>query len=405
MTIVYLNPIGDIGGAEKSLLTLLDVMGKSAPTINRHVILGSHGPLVEQINSLGASVEVLPFPGSLRAMGDSGLRHMRDHIRFLAAVPFMLAGVCLYILRLRKQLRSLRPAIVHTNGMKMHLLGALGKPTTAKLIWHIRDYPSRRPVMRHLLRLLASRSTLAIANSKSVANDVKRTLATDAVVQIYNAIDTCYFRPSVMDAVFLDDLCGLPAAVPGTIRVGMVGTYARWKGQDVFIRAAALVQLSRPVRFYVVGGPIYSTNGAQFSEGELRGLARSLAVDKQLGFVPFQRDIRRVYQSLDVVVHASTLPEPFGLVIAEAMSAGKPVVIADAGGASELFTDGIDGLGFPPGRADLLAARIQSLIDNDMFRTQLGEAARLKATTAWSLSRMGDEMMTAYRAALAVQPV
>src|SRR5262249_13053440 len=68
------------------------------------------------------------------------------------------------------------------------------------------------------------------------------------------------------DGAALDRLAGLEVAPPGTARVGLVATYARWKGQEVFLQAASQVD----ARFYVVGGPVYRTRGSQFSLEELR---------------------------------------------------------------------------------------------------------------------------------------
>ena len=64
-----------------------------------------------------------------------------------------------------------------------------------------------------------------------------------------------------------------------------------------------------------------------------------------VGFVPFVEDPVPVYRALDVVLHASTQPEPFGLTVVEAMACGRAVVVSAAGGAAELFTDGVDALG------------------------------------------------------------
>src|SRR4051812_6736193 len=73
------------------------------------------------------------------------------------------------------------------------------------------------------------------------------------------------------------------------------------------------------------------------------------------GFVPFQARVEAVYRALDVVVHASTRPEPFGLTIAEAMACGRPLVAARAGGAAELFEDEVEALGLPEVSAGALA--------------------------------------------------
>ncbi len=165
-----------------------------------------------------------------------------------------------------------------------------------------------------------------------------------------NAVDTDHFAPAEHDGAELDRLAGLEPAGPGVVRVGLVATYANWKGHDVFLDALArLPATGPPVRGYIVGGPIYATAGSQFTRDELEQRAAANGLAGRFGFVPFQTDPADVYRMLDVAVHASTRPEPFGLTIAEAMSCGKPVVVSAAGGAAELFTPEYDGLGHTPG--------------------------------------------------------
>ena len=110
-------------------------------------------------------------------------------------------------------------------------------------------------------------------------------------------------------------------APAGTVRVGLVATFATWKGHDVFLDAAARVPADVPARFYVVGGPIYRTAGSQAAMGDLKAQGRS----------PGPRRPRRLHRpsarprtgaaagGSDVdSLHASTLlPRPFGRVIVE----------------------------------------------------------------------------------------
>jgi len=81
-----------------------------------------------------------------------------------------------------------------------------------------------------------------------------------------------------------------------------------------------------------------------------------MKIENRVGFVPFQDNPADVYRALDIVVHASTKPEPFGRTIVEAMACGKPVIAAQTGGAAELFTHDHDAVGVPPGDPAALAA-------------------------------------------------
>jgi glycosyltransferase involved in cell wall biosynthesis len=84
-------------------------------------------------------------------------------------------------------------------------------------------------------------------------------------------------------------------------------------------------------------------------------------------------------RALDVVVHSSTQPEPFGLVIAEGQAAGRAVIVSAAGGAHELVTDGVDALTHVPGDAAGLARSIERLVTDSALRARLGIAARQSA--------------------------
>jgi glycosyltransferase involved in cell wall biosynthesis len=113
--------------------------------------------------------------------------------------------------------------------------------------------------------------------------------------------------------------------------------------------------------------------------------------------VPFQADPAGVYRGLDVVVHASTRPEPFGLTIAEAMACGRAVVVSRSGGAAELFEDGVDAVGIPPRDPEALAAVVEKLVRRTTERSRLGTAARQTAVTRFGDDRYGEQLLDLYR--------
>ncbi len=207
-------------------------------------------------------------------------------------------------------------------------------------MWHVRDFIGQRAVMAHVLRAVAWRPASLLAISRSVADDVAAALGRDDATVIYNGIDTGRFTPDG-ERADLDALAELGPCPTGAARVGLVATYARWKGQAHFLDAAARVARDGGrdlARFYVVGGRTYATEDSQFSRDELRAEIAKRGLEGIAGLVPFQNDPAGAYRALDVVVHASTRPEPFGRTIAEAMVCAKPVVAAREGGAAELVS-------------------------------------------------------------------
>ncbi len=381
------------------LLQILAALGRSRPAWPLHVVLPGTGPLADRAVALGAQVVAVPMPLSLSRLGDWGMtgRGSALALRLLRAA----ADLPAYERRLREVLSVIGPDVLHTNGFKAHIVGARARRTCRGLVWHVHEYAGDRPMTRRLLRRYARRAGAIVANSESVAADVRGITGPAADVRvIYNAVDLVRFS-AAGPVIDLDARCGLVRAPAGTVRVGLVATFSRWKGHETFLRAMAALRPRLPVRGYVVGGALYDTDGSQHSAEEVRALATSLGLDGRVGFTGFVDSVDGVMRALDVVVHASTRPEPFGLVIAEAMACGRAVITSGTGGAAELVRDGIDAVTHRPGDPADLASRIERLVDDAPLRARLGRAARDTAVRRFDAARLGDEFAGTYEAAVA----
>lgn len=394
--ILFANPVAALGGAELFLLEMLEELRELAPEWELHLVCGADGPLLQRASSLGVTCHIMPFPPAFARLGDSALCNgTRSRISHKLGMAIRLArsvcGVWTYSRRLKKLIARIQPLLVQSNGLKFHILMALCMAKTAKLVWFMHDFPSSRPVARLLVAKLAHRASLILANSKSVAQDCRKLVPTGRVEVVYCGLNLSQFSPGPSEGQWLDALAGSRLTTAGKLRVGLVATYARWKGQDIFLRAAAdLVARSEVlnVHFYIIGGPIYDTAGSQYSRSELEGLAKSLDITDAVSFVPFQEDVARVFRSLDVVVHASRVPEPFGRTILEAMACERPVIATAAGGAAEIITPGHDAIGVPPGSVSALRDAICECARNTRFRHSLASNARARAS-CFSRRRMG----------------
>lgn len=406
MRITLISPVGVVGGAERVLLAGIRSVRDARPDAEFHVLLLGDGPLRGEVERLGASVAVVPLPASLARLGDADTRGPQT-VAGLARFGRALVGGAVPTFRFARQLRAAlrrsRPDLIHSHGLKTHALAALLRPPGVPVVWHIHDFIGSRPVMVRLLRRLVTPTSHGIAISEAVRRNVGDHLPALTVAVVLNAVDTDHFTPGDGEGAALDRQAGLePVAAPEVIRVGLVATFARWKGQDVFLAALAqLIAADRPIRGYVIGGPIYSRPGSQWQPNELQDRARALGLAQHVGFVSFQADPLVVYRALDIVVHASTSPEPFGLTIGEAMACGRPVVVADAGGATEVMTPDQDGLTHTPGDATGLAAAVARLVGDPDLRGRLGDAARRSALSRLRLDRFGQQVAAVYARALA----
>jgi glycosyltransferase involved in cell wall biosynthesis len=400
MRVVYLNPSGQLGGAEVSLLDMLASLRAFQPDWSLRLITGEDGPLVSKAIALGVPTDILPFHASVARLGDAGAGGPAGHARSRSSLLFDLIksgpSVLSYLHQLRRTLLKLQPDLIHTNGFKMHALGAWARPGNVPVIWHVHDYASARPLMARALRRLAKRCALALANSRSVAEDLRAVCGERLTVEtIYNGIDLESFSP-VGKILDLDALAGLPPAPPETVRVGMLATLALWKGHRTFLEALSRLPSHLPVRGYIMSGALYRTEGSQDSLVELKSLAERLGIAGRVGFTGFLDQPAAAVRSLDIVVHASTQPEPFGLVIAEGMACGRAVIISEAGGARELFEPEINALGHPPGDVARLAERIGQLATDENLRARLGAAGRANAVRRFNRDRLATELTGVY---------
>lgn len=388
MRVVYLSPVGVIGGAERVLLTLIDAMAASGAGVQPVVITLADGPLVTELRLRNVETIVVPLSAGLQSLGDSGGGGVGQVGRLLMALP-ALAGT---VSALAAVMRRCRPNVIHTNGIKAHLLGCLVAPRGVSVVWYLHDFTGERRLAPWLLRMVAGRVGSAVAISEAVGTDARRYLPSVPVTVIPNGIDLNRWTPGVGDGAWLDKQAGF--ADSASVRVGLVATYALWKGHDTFLQAASLMGPMPGVRFFVIGGPIYAT-GAQQTRTELQAMAHRLGLN--VGFVPYQNDMAAVYRALDVVVHASKRPEPFGLVIAEAMACGRAVVVSRGGGAVELFSEGVDAVGHVMGDANDLARVLGGLVADRDRRDRLGQAAAVSACQRFGATRQATAMAELYQ--------
>jgi len=399
MRVAFLSVSAEMGGSEAVLLELIRGLRRLAPDVDPVIVVPRDGPLAARARQAGAEVRVLPMPAALAGFGEWSLQRHAGLARRSAALVSAAASASAYQRALGALVSEIAPDVIHTNGFKLHVLGTRAAPAGVPIVWHIHEYVAARPLSRRLLRHHASRVSTIVGNSRSVADDVSAAVAARApVVPIYNAVDLDACSPQG-DRLDLDRLAQMPPAPDGTIRVGLVATFARWKGHETFLRALQRLAASG-VRGYVIGGPLYDTAGSQHTLDELGAMAASLGLHDRVGFTGFVAQPAAAMRALDVIVHASTEPEPFGLVIAEGLACGKPVIVSAAGGAAELVEPGVDALTFAPGDVAALAGAMACCAADRLLRERLGAAARQTALRRFDAGDFTRAFLDVYQRAV-----
>lgn len=366
--IILLDHTAKMGGGEIALLNLAQAV--DATRFEIVVLLLEEGPLAERLRETGIDVRVEPL--------DAAIGQTRKESLGAGSVG-KLTKSWSFTTRLKRRLREIGPAIVHANSLKADILGGIAaRRARIPVVWHVRDriVPEYLPgmtarIFRRLARWIP-RHTVAISQS---------------------VLDTLHFPESflhgssrarvVHDGVILPE--NRAKTENSALQIGIVGRISPWKGQHIFLRAAAQVREKFPeTRFMIIGAPLFAENDY---EQELHKLTEQLKLRDVVQFTGFRTDVPDLIAQLDILVHASTLGEPFGQVVAEGMAAGKAVVATAGGGVPEIILDGKSGLLVPMGDAGAMAAALLRLAGDPPLREKLGAAARQRIQEQFTIER------------------
>ncbi|MBI3288929.1 MAG: glycosyltransferase family 4 protein [Elusimicrobia bacterium] len=366
--VLFLNHCGVLGGAE---LVLLDVAAHF-----RHegeVILFEDGPFRSRLEGVGVQVSVMKAPAALM-----GVRRGGGFLSGLSAAP----GAVSFALEVARRAKSFD--MVYANSQKAMVIGSLAALIARKpLVWDLNDIMSsehfsffHRRLATGLANTLCDR---VIANSQASAQAFKMAGGFAVPVVVYPGIDPGPFL--AIDA-------GKAAAArrelgfPSGPLVGMFGRLAPWKGQHVLLDALDRLP---GVQAMFVGEALFGED--EYAE-RVRARVRDEGLSSRVRFVGFREDVASLMSAVDILVHASISPEPFGRVIVEGMLAAKPVLAARAGGVVEIIADGADGFLFEPGDATALASLIRRLTTDSEAAASVGRRARQSALSRFTRDTM-----------------
>jgi glycosyltransferase involved in cell wall biosynthesis len=189
--------------------------------------------------------------------------------------------------------------------------------------------------------------------------------------------------------------CAALGISPDRPTVAVVGRLVPWKGQELFLRAMRRVVDAMPEAQGLIVGDVESFS-RDFGD-RLRALRAELGLDAAVHLLGHLADPSPVYASIDLLAHTSVTPEPFGLVMIEAMASGLPVVTPVEGGGPEIIVDGVTGHLFAPGDPDALAAAILDLLSHPDRARTMGVAGRERVQQCFTLDRFVAEMTVLYR--------
>ena len=373
--ILFFGHTAKLGGGEIALLNLVQALDRD--TYDIVVALASDGPLRDKLQTARIETHVLPLAAAVvdtrkDALGDGSVLRLGTAWHTLT-----------YAIRLAGFLRRNRIDLVHANSLKADIIGGVSARLAGlPVIWHVRDriasdyLPAR--VVRVFRWLCRTLPTFVIANSHATLETLQLNGSGNGVVH--------------------DGFAGAPGgdmpAPSGAPILGLVGRITSWKGQHIFIEAAARVLERFPhVRFQIIGAAMF---GEEAYERELRDLVRERRLEEAVEFTGFVADVQERIGQLSILVHASTTGEPFGQVVIEGMAAGKPIVATRGGGIPEIVVDGETGLLVKMGDAGEMADALVRLLAQPELARSMGMAGQQRLRDHFTIQHTSRKVEAIY---------
>ncbi len=329
---------------------------------------------------------------------DRRLDHDGVTLHFLSAVPKARFATLLQYSRHRivGRLRQIKPDIVHGHGTE-HEYAYVASVAAIPWVITVHNY------VRHLIRVLGVgrfgkrlilrgferrvlRKAPDIICSTSHLADMIREETAARLHSIPNIVDDRFFAVE-------------PGPVQETPVLLFVGYFRPEKNLDGLIRAFARVSERLPTaRLDLIGEPTKDDLGFYRS---LRADVTRLGLDPQVrfrGYLPPEQVAREMAFASAVVLPSHS--EPFGLVLAEAMAVGTPVVATAVGGVRFVVHDRVTGFLVRPGDEDDLVEKLSIMLDDEVQRRKMGEAAREHAAAQFGPESVVHKTMDVYECAL-----
>lgn len=366
--ILYLENGVGFGGAVISLRTYLD-----HADLDRFPAVLVHSLDDAKFNSFARGVKTIYLP---ETVGRQGL--------FAPLVRKANLDVMQYALAVARVARAERVSCIYLNNdLVTNLAGMMaGRMLRLPVIQHERDIPA--PISR-----LATALSSYAARILAISGPVRRALLErihypqERIRMVPEGLDLRLYQPEPEST--LRRVRSELGVHEGERMVVIVGMVMDWKGQHILIEAAPrILDHHAATKFIIVGE---SPAGAESYAAGLRNQVTRLGLSGRVVFSGYRGDIPAVMQAADVVVHASTSPEPFGRVVIEGMVMRKPVIATNIGAPPEIIREGDTGHLVPPGNAEALATAVARVLDDPLEARRIGDNAHREVVRNYSVQR------------------
>ena len=360
-SILFIHSSAELYGSDKSLLNIIKNISRKKFRI--YVLLPAEGPLSDEIRKM-KNVKLFIFD-----------------VAILRRKNLSIKGIIKYFLNFKKSYKYIKKIIknnkidiVYTNTSVVFPGAIAAKHCKIKSIWHIREIIKNSYENIVISKIVNHYADIVIANSKSTAESIR--VDKKKISIVYNAV--------------ADFNSNKERKKRNKYVVGMAGRINRWKGQKLFIEAAKKVIDNIDNIEFVIAGSAYE--GEEYITEQIKKYIKDNNLEHKIKLLGQVNDMKKFYESIDIFVLPSIQPEPFGLVIIEAMDCGLPVIATNHGGPVEIIENNVDGILVSYENSDEIADAIIRLASDKKFYKKISENGRRKKIKQFSIETMVNEI-------------
>ena len=360
--VLFLHSSAEMYGSDRSLLNIVKFLDKKQYSIT--VVLPCNGPLVNEINNI-EGIQVRVFNIAILRRKDLSLKGL---VRYCESFK----KSCKY---LKSIIYSENIDIVYTNTAVVFPGAIVAKKLKKKSVWHIREIIKNKYENMFVSYIVNKYSDVIVANSKATGEAI--TNNKNKLKIVYNGVAEQKYEKKI-------------TRTNENITIGMAGRINRWKGQKLFVDMAARVYKKCPSSHFLIAGDTYK--GEEYLKNDLIKYIQEKGLSSVVELTGRINNMNQFYQSLDIFVLPSIQPEPFGLVVIEAMEFGIPVIATNQGGPTEIIKDGVTGYLVSYSDCDEMTNRCISLINDSNKRYIIGNAGMIEKRNLFSINKMGQDI-------------
>lgn len=373
-SILFIHQSAELYGSDKTILMFISSLDKQK--YKSVVILPFDGPLKGEFEKNGIEVVIAPVLKLYRKM-------------------FTPKGILNIFKEYRNGLKTLNVlhekynfSIVYSHTLAALIGIVFARKNNIKHLWHVQEIIAKPVIFNKGFVKLLSMNCNHVA-----AYDSKTTMAfwtkdNEKLAKkshfVWNGLDVAQKQNTSQEKItsIRKDFFEVGE---NELVIALVGRINSWKGQQLLLEAFCKIAAQHQNTKLVFIGS--APPNQEIFEIELKNKIKDFSLSKRVVIIPFQEDIWKFWDSIDIAVVPSTEPEPFGMVAIEAMLSKKPVIAAKHGGLTEIVLPNETGILFEPGKVLALVSALETLINDPEKRTRFGINGYNRTVNHFSLQK------------------